>query len=373
MSNATSSGYGLSAVGAADRLAAPSLPYQPPVPRTYRPGIGLIGCGGISEYHLRAYRSLGLDVVALCDPSVAKAEKRRFGFFPDASVYSDAHDVLARPDIAVVDIATHPAERAVLIEAALAAGKHVLSQKPFALDLATATRLAALADARGLRLAVNQNGRWAPHFSYLRHAVDAGLIGDVASVDFTVQWDHTWTAGTPFEAIHHLVLYDFAVHWFDIATVLLGGRRARRVMATVARTGFQTVQPPFLAQAIADYDDAQVRFAFNAHVRHGQEDRTVVCGSLGTLRSFGPSLTQQTVTLHRAEGDASPHLVGNWFENGFQGTMGELLCAIEEDREPSNSARNNLRTLELCFAAIASADAGGQPVVPGTVTALPVR
>ena len=47
-------------------------------------------------------------------------------------------------------------------------------------------------------------------------------------------------------------------------------------------------------------------------------------------------------------------------------TMGELLCAIEEDREPENSARENLRSLELCFAALASADSG-QPVKPGDV------
>jgi len=49
--------------------------------------------------------------------------------------------------------------------------------------------------------------------------------------------------------------------------------------------------------------------------------------------------------------------------DGFRGTMGELLCAIEEDREPRNSARNNLQSLALCFAALASADSG-EPVSP---------
>jgi len=49
--------------------------------------------------------------------------------------------------------------------------------------------------------------------------------------------------------------------------------------------------------------------------------------------------------------------------------MGELLCAIAEDREPSNSARHNLNSLALCFAALASAETG-KPVKPGTVKAL---
>ena len=54
---------------------------------------------------------------------------------------------LARDDIDVVDITTHPAERPPLIETALTAGKHVLSQKPFVLDLDVGRRLADLADA----------------------------------------------------------------------------------------------------------------------------------------------------------------------------------------------------------------------------------
>ena len=63
-------------------------------------------------------------------------------------------------------------------------------------------------------------------------------------------------------------------------------------------------------------------------------------------------------------------LEGCWFESGFQGTIGELLCAIEEDREPSHSARNNLKSLELCFAALESANTG-RAVTPGSVRRLP--
>jgi predicted dehydrogenase len=363
------SGYGLSTLIASGSIAAPVLDYLPPRSRGYRPKIALIGCGGISEYHLRAYRAMDLNVVALCDRHLDRAEKRRAEFFPGASVTSDYRAVLGRPDIEVVDIALHVGERVAVIEAALHARKHVLSQKPFVLDLADGERLAALAVAQGVKLAVNQNGRWAPHFSYLATAVRAGLIGDVASVDCTVQWDHTWTAGTAFEEVHHLVLLDFGIHWFDIATQLLRGRRAQRVWASVARTTFQQMKPPMLAHVAIDYDGAQVRLNFNGHVQLGQEDRTVVCGGRGTLRSFGPSLSEQSVVLHTIQGHASPELQGTWFTNGFQGAMSELLCAIEENREPSHSARNNLESLALCFAAIASADTG-EPVRPGSVTAI---
>ena len=126
------------------------------------------------------------------------------------------------------------------------------------------------------------------------------------------------------------------------------------------------MKPPILAHAVIDYDDAQVRLAFNGHVRHGQEDRTVVCGSRGTLRSRGPSLSEQAVTVHTAECDATPLLEGTWFVNGFQGAMLELLCAIEDGREPSHSARANLESLALCFAALRSADTGA-PQMPGDI------
>jgi predicted dehydrogenase len=366
----SSSGYGLSTVVLAGAGIAPEFAYLPSRPKTYRPKIGLIGCGGISEYHLRAYRAMELEVVALCDCDPSRAEKRRAEFYPDATLFTDFRELLRRDDIEVVDIALHPAERLVAIEAALRARKHVLSQKPFVLDLADGERLVALADAQKVQLAVNQNGRWAPHFSYLTQAVHSGLIGEVGSIDFTLQWDHTWLAGSSFEKIHHLVLFDFGIHWFDMTARLMPGRQAERVWAGVARTEFQQMKPPLLAQVVIDYPGAQVRLGFNAQVKYGQEDRTVICGSRGTLRSFGPSLSEQTVTVHTAEATATPVLEGTWFTNGFQGTMGELLCAIESGQRPSHSARENLTSLALCYAALASADTG-KPQVPGSIARVP--
>jgi predicted dehydrogenase len=364
MSEAKASGYGLSGAQHGAAIAAPDLPYLPPRPRSYRPKIAVVGCGGISEYHLRAYRAMGLEVVALCDRTPERAEKRRAEFYPSARVCS-YDDILSRGDLDVVDLALHPAERSVAIEAALEAGKHVLSQKPFVLDLDVGERLVALAERKGRRLAVNQNGRWAPHFAYLAAAIHAGVVGEVATVDFTLQWDHTWTAGTAFEDVRHLVLFDFGIHWFDMAARFMEGRTAQRVWASVERTSFQKMRPPILAHAAIDYAGAQVRLNFNGHVQHGQEDRTVVCGRAGTLRSFGPSFSEQTVVVHTAAGQGSPALEGTWFTHGFQGAMGELLCAIEEGREPANGARRNLQSLALCFAALASVDAE-RPVVPGT-------
>ncbi len=364
--------YGLSPQVTVPRIPAPDLPWRVRLPRTYRPRIGLIGAGGITEFHLRAYRTLGLDVVAIANRTRERAEQRRAAFYPGAMVTTDYRELLQRKEIDVVDIALPPESRVPVIEAAIEAGKHVLSQKPFAVDLDDAERLASLAEKRGVRLAVNQNGRWAPHVAYAREAVRAGLLGEIATVDFELAFDHSWTVGTPFEEIHHLVLYDFGVHWFDMAACFLGraGSGIDSVYACATRAGHQTARPPFLASVVLSGPGAQVRIGFNAATTYGQCDRTRICGSLGTLESFGPSLSSQQIVMTTGAGECSPDLTGSWFENGFQGAMAELLCAIEENREPEHSARNNLRTLELAFAALASAD-WGKPVRPGDVRWVP--
>ncbi len=348
--------YGMDKIKEADQIPAPDLNYQPPRPRAYHPKVGLIGCGGISEYHLEAYKVLGIEVAAFCDRNPERAEKHRDTYNPNGKVYTDYRDLIKDEDVEVVDAATHPESRITMIEEAIDAGKHILSQKPFVEDLDQGYRLCDAADSKGVKLAVNQNGRWAPHFSWINAAIRSGLIGKVSSIDYSMQWDHTWTAGTPFEDIHHLLLYDFGVHWFDITNAFLDGQMPHSIEASVARAQFQKMKPPFLAQVMMNFEGVQVRISFNAHVIHGQEDRTIVCGEHGTLRAWGPELNNQQVGLWTADGYAQPALEGCWFESGFQGTMGELLCAIEENRQPSNNARDNLKSLEMCFNAIKSAD-----------------
>jgi predicted dehydrogenase len=364
-------------------LSAPELPYQPRDPLEFRPGIGLVGCGGITKWHLQAYRRAKYRVVALCDVDRTRAEARRDEFYPRAAVVDSVHELLARDDVEVVDITTHPPERPPLVEAALRAKKHVLSQKPFVLDLDVGEQLADLADEMGVRLAVNQNGRWAPHWSYLREAVHSGLVGAVDAVHCDVHWDHSWVRGTPFEHVYYLILYDFAIHWFDFVTTLVGATSGvftpsydsdapnpTRVYATVARSATQTIAPPLLAQVAINFASAQASLVFDAHTQHGRIDRSLIVGSQGMIKSEGMSTETQRVELITAAGIARPKLKGAWFPDGFHGTMGELLCAIEERREPSHGARNNLASLALCFAAVASAERG-EPVIPGEVRKLP--
>jgi predicted dehydrogenase len=349
-------------------VPAPVLAYEPPVPAHYRPGIALVGAGGISFAHLDAYRKAGYQVRVICNRTLSKAQARRDGFFPEADITDDLDAVLRRDDVEIVDITTHPADRYSMIERALDAGKHVLSQKPFVLDLDAGNQLVDRADRNGLQLAVNQNGRWAPHLSYMREAVRDGRIGDVISCHIAIHWNHGWIKGTPFEEIDDLLFFDFAIHWFDFLVSLIGSR-AEEVFATRGRAKGQEVKPPLLGQAMVAFDGGQASLVFDGATRYGPSDRTYVAGTQGSLTSIGPNLGEQTVEVFTEAGVGRPVLSGTWFNDGFHGAMAELMCAVEQKREPLNSARNNLDTLALTFAAIASAHSG-RTVRPGEIRSI---
>lgn len=368
MTEADTDTYALRAATVAE-VAAPGIAYQPPTPRTYRPRIGLIGAGGISVSHLDAYRTAGWDVVAICNRTRTKAEDKAAKFYPHARVTDDWASILDDPAIDVVDITPYPAARLPIMEAALAAGKHVLSQKPFVTSLDDGERLVALAEAKGVKLAVNQNGRWSPHHAWMRAAVRGGHLGQLRSAHVSIGWDHSWIKGTPFEDIDDLILYDFGIHWFDFL-VSIAGPRIRRVSATTARAAGQDVRPPLLAQALVELEGGQASLVFDGATPHGPRDTTQITGTEGSLSSIGESLGEQAVTLTTRAGRATPKLSGTWFNDGFRGAMGELLCAIEEGREPGNGARENLQSLALCFAAIDSSRTG-RPVEVGTMRHLP--
>jgi predicted dehydrogenase len=353
--------YALVAKPAA-QTQAPDLPYRPPMPRDRGTAIALVGAGGISGAHLDAYARHRLNVVAICSRDMKRAEARRDAYFPDARITSDFDSLLSDPSLKVLDITTHADVRLDLMHRALRAGKHVLSQKPFVENLEDGRELVDLAARRNAKLAVNQNGRWAPHLAYIREAVRAGLIGDVTGVHVEIRWNHGWIAGTSFEAFDDLILWDFGIHWFDFLASLIG-KRARSVHATAARAAGQTARPPLLAQALVAFDGGQASLVFDGATQYGAQDSTAVIGTKGVACSRGPDLGNQKVELHTEAGVARPKLGGSWFNDGFAGAMGELLCAIEEDREPLNSARGNLHSLKLCQAALHSVIAGAPAAV----------
>jgi predicted dehydrogenase len=120
----------------------------------------------------------------------------------------------------------------------VAAGKHVLAQKPLtsrADELRRLPALLALTAERGVRIAVNHNGRWAPPWRRTTLLARSGRIGEVVGVTHLHDKPLPPLAGTPFDALPHMLLADYLVHWLDITRCWLEPAQVTTVTASDSR------------------------------------------------------------------------------------------------------------------------------------------
>jgi predicted dehydrogenase len=136
----------------------------------------VVGTGFGCLTHVRALRAAGFDVGALVgrDPDKTAERARRFDV-PRPS--TRLADVLARADIDVVSIATPPATHCDLVLEALAAGKHVVCEKPFAMDALQARSMLDAADQAGVVHMLGTEFRFAAGQALMRRAIAAGAVG----------------------------------------------------------------------------------------------------------------------------------------------------------------------------------------------------
>ena len=339
-----------------------------------RSGVAILGCGTIAQdAHLPAYERYGVGVVGVWSrhPTTTAGVRHRFPFI--GRVYADAEDLLADDEVRIVDIATPPPARLYWIERAVAAGKHVLAQKPLvssAADLAALPAVLTRAEASGLRVAVNHNGRWAPPWRLTTLLLRSGMIGAPVGVTHLHDKPLPPLAGTPFDAVERMLITDYLVHWIDITRTWLetgAGGRVVAVRAVDSRIPGQpaTSKNPWSATVeliCLGGATASLRVVGDV-VASAPGCPFWVHGTSGTLR--GSVLAgSDRLALDLGAGTVDLPLAGAWFVDGFAGAMGELMGAIAENREPENSATDAARTVRLVFAARESAETGGLPVLP---------
>ena len=138
--------------------------------------IGLIGLGFGVQVYVPAFRSEGWEVAALCSRSRDKtAEAARTAGVRD--IHTDPMELIARSDLDAVAIATPPRAHHELSIAALRAGKHVLCEKPFAIDARQAVEMRDAAERSGATAMVGHEFRHTPQRAYIKALLDDGTIG----------------------------------------------------------------------------------------------------------------------------------------------------------------------------------------------------
>jgi predicted dehydrogenase len=188
--------------------------------------VGLIGVGGIAAFtHFPGLSTApGAQVVAMTDTDPALLEQRS-AEWPEVLSCSSVEDLLELPELDAVVIATPNHTHRALVEAAVQAGKHVLCEKPLALDLPDARAMLDAARTAGVRHMTAFTYRFVPAMRFLKHLLDQGDLGQ--PLHFRAQRFQDWhvhslgwrqwrdTAGTG-------ELGDMASHRFDYARYLIG-------------------------------------------------------------------------------------------------------------------------------------------------------
>jgi predicted dehydrogenase len=143
-----------------------------------RPGAAVVGTGFGTRVHVPALRAAGFEVVALVGRD-AERTRRRADRVDVPHALTDVDEALARPDVVAVTIATPPNAHAPIAIAAAESGKHVLCEKPFALDEAEAAAMLRAAERAGVTHLVGHEFRFAPERAVVGRAIAEGRLGQV--------------------------------------------------------------------------------------------------------------------------------------------------------------------------------------------------
>jgi predicted dehydrogenase len=340
------------------------LEYMPALGARTDFGIGAIGAGFIMrDVQLPAYAEAGFNVVALASrtPAHARAAAAQNGI---TRVYDRWQDLLADPAVEIVDCAFPPERQIDVVREAIRHAGHVkgiLAQKPLAPTLDEAAEIVRLCADAGITLAVNQNMRYDQSMRALKTLLERGYLGEPVVAQITMHARPHWQdylAGST-----RLAILNMSIHHLDIFRFLFG--EPERI-ATSVRTDPRTAFPHHdgLAFHILEYANGLRAISLDncfSWIDQGIEWR--VEGSAGVAKGTigwpdypsGSPSTLDFATTRQPNYWFQPRWTERWFPQAFIGTMGQLMCALEEGREPEISGRDNLQTMALVEAAYRSA------------------
>ena len=340
------------------RASGDALDVRPNPRDPRRLGIGVVGSGNIIENaHLPSYRTAGFRVVAITSRTEANA-RRVAEARGIERVHRSVAELVRDPAVDIVDVALPPDLQPPAVMQAIHAGKHVLAQKPLAVTYRDASAMVEAAERGGVTLAVNQNGRWDPSINAASRLIANGVLGTRLVASMTMHITMPWQVYYKDPRYERLMILHMSVHHIDQMRVLFGDPAgvwacARKIPGqvhfgeTIAQYTL-TYDDGFWASSLDDGVDWSTDFGITYRI---QGTEGVMLGEIGW-----PRLTHSTLKVQRRgeETWAEPRFSRMWFPDAFAATMGELMCAVEECREPSNSGKDNLGTMRAVMAAYRS-------------------
>ena len=329
----------------------------------------LIGCGRISELHLRAAKENGLEIAALCDLEKEKADGRAgMPGCGGAAIYTDYREMLEKERPALVAVTTESGSHARIALDCIDAGCHVIIEKPMALSTSDAREIIRRSRERGLRVCVCHQNRFNKSIQLMRKAKENGRFGRLLHGAAYVRWSRdreyyeladwrgTWAndGGT---------LMNQCIHDIDLLRWMMGPE-ITEVYAYTDRMAHDYIEAE-------DFGCAVVRFANGSYgIIEGTtnvypddlEEKLCVFGTRGTAKAGGISCNSLEAWDFADDERETGEVLEKGFESvpnvygfGHTSLYADVKAAIEEGREPYVTAEDGMMAVELVLAIYKSA------------------
>ena len=335
-------------------------------------GVGIIGFGRIGAEHAAWLGSAnGIRAVAVSDPTLARREVAQSR---DLRAHETVDALLADPAVDVVLVSTPTAMHHEQASLALRAGKHVMVEKPMALDLPQSQALVDLAKQNRRVLSVFHNRRWDVDYLTVRQAIEAGTFGQVINVESRIgQWSSCvgpatkdWRPGWRNEAnFGGGGLYDWGSHFVDQLWQLMQPAKPARVFAQL-RGNVWTRDCDDFARVLIDFDNGDGKGAVGLVEINTTTTRPLprwhIDGTRGSAESphslaFDLNVWSQ-VSFAPADGATAELLPRATVGLSTTQIWDQFAAAVRGEGEPAVTAESVLLTMRLLDAARESSRRG---------------
>lgn len=341
--------------------------------------LGIVGCNTIAPWHAAGIREAdGTRLVAVCD-RVSDNAQRLAGEFGADRIYTDYDHMLADPDLDAVCICTPSGLHAGMALAAMAAGKHVLTEKPVGIRLEDIDQVISASRRSGLKLGVVSQMRTIPVWRRVRQAVQGGKLGRMVLADMVMKffrgqsyydtsgWRGTWSLDGGG------ALMNQGVHYIDLLLWIMGPVTSVFAFADHLVRRIEVEDTTVATVRFSDGSLGAVEAATS--VTPGMEHRLEFHGALGTISIRGETIVTWDLPgeericngrrfgadISAGSGAADPKGIGT---EGHRVQIADFVAAIREDRDPMVTGEDARRAIEFILAAYRSASLSEPVTLP---------
>lgn len=339
--------------------------------------VGIIGSQFISAIHVESLqRCPAAETIAVASPTPGNAA----GFAKNHKIphhFTDYDDLLAMDDIDMVSIGVPNDLHCEVVVAAAQAGKHIVIEKPFCLNMAEADQMIAAARQANVKLMYAEELCFAPKYVRLKQLLDSGALGEPTLIKQSEKHDgphapHFWDVNRSGGG----VMMDMGCHAIEFFRWMLGRPPVKSVYAQMnTHVHHEKTIGDDNTLLILEFENGVIGMAEESWTKlGGMDDRAEVHGSKGV--AYADLLHGNSIETYSLEGyDYAVEKAGGtrgWtftiydeaYNYGFHQEMAHFVDCVQNDKQPLVTGEDARSVLEIVFAAYESARTGRKVHMP---------